>query len=139
MAHHYWLLKSEPSVYSFDQLVKDKKTNWNGIRNFQARNFLKEAKSGDLALIYHSNEGKAVVGVAKVVREAYEDKDKEMPGEWVQIDLAPVKKLHSPVSLEEIKKNPKLKDMLLVKQSRLSVMPVSAAHFDLITKLGSAQ
>jgi predicted RNA-binding protein with PUA-like domain len=137
MASQYWLMKSEPSVYSFDQLIKDKKTNWNGVRNFQARNFLREVKSGDLALIYHSNEGKAVVGVAKVVREAYEDKDPDVPGDWVQIDLAPVKPLESPVTLEEIKKNSKLKDMLLVKQSRLSVMPVSKAHFELITKLGA--
>ena len=133
----YWLLKSEPSVYSFDQLVKDKKTNWGGVRNFQARNFLKTAKNGDLALIYHSNEGKAVVGIAKVVKEAYPDVDPETPGEWVQIDIAPVEKLKTPVGLDEIKKSPKLKDMLLVKQSRLSVSPVSKAHFDLIVKQGN--
>src|SRR6185312_5525644 len=113
---HYWLLKSEPSTYSFDQLVRDKRTNWNGVRNFQARNFLKEAKTGDLALIYHSNEGKAVVGIAKVVKEAYVDPDPETPGEWVQIDVASVGKLEKPVSLEEIKKSSKLKDILLVKQ-----------------------
>jgi predicted RNA-binding protein with PUA-like domain len=136
MAQH-WLLKSEPFVYSFDQLVRDKKTGWNGVRNFQARNFLKSAKKGDLALIYHSNEGKAVVGIAKVVKEAYPDVDPETPGEWVQIDIAPVEKLEHPVTLEDIKKNPKFKDILLVKQSRLSVMPVSKAHFDLIVKLGS--
>lgn len=134
----YWLLKSEPFVYSFDQLVKDKKTNWNGIRNFQARNYLRTAKKGDLALIYHSNEGKAVVGVAKVVGEAYPDVDKETPGDWVQIDVAPVEKLSHPVSLEEIKKNSKLKDILLVKQSRLSVVPLSKTHFELIVKLGES-
>lgn len=133
----YWLLKSEPSVYSFDQLTKDKKTNWNGVRNFQARNFLKQAKKGDLALIYHSNEGKAVVGIAKVVGEAYTDEDTETPGEWVQIDVAPVEKLEHPVSLDQMKKDPKLKDILLIKQSRLSVMPVSKAHFEQIKKLGS--
>lgn len=132
----YWLLKSEPSVYSFDQLVKDGKTHWNGVRNFQARNFLKEARKGDLALIYHSNEGKAVVGVAKVVAEAYPDEDPETPGDWVQIDIAPAKKLARPVTLEEIKKSAKLKDLLLIRQSRLSVMPVSKTHFELILKLG---
>lgn len=133
----YWLLKSEPFVYSFDQLVKDRKTNWNGIRNFQARNFLRQAKKGDLVLIYHSNEGKAVVGIAKIVKEAYADVDLETPGEWVQIDIAPVEKLAHPVSLEELKKNPRLKDMLLIKQLRLSAMPVSKTHFDLIVKMGS--
>ena len=133
----YWLLKSEPFVYSFDQLVKDKKTGWSGVRNFQARNFLKQARKGDLALIYHSNEGKAVVGIAKVVAEAYADVDPETPGEWVQIDVAPVEKLKHPVTLAEMKKNAKLKDILLFKQSRLSVLPVSKLHFDLITKLGS--
>jgi len=135
----YWLLKSEPFVYSFDQLVKDRKTNWSGVRNFQARNYLKQAKKGDLALIYHSNEGKAVVGVAKIVTEAYPDEDPGTPGEWFQIDVAPVEKLVHPVSLEAIKKNPKLKEMLLIKQSRLSVMPVSKQHFDLIVKLGEPQ
>jgi len=133
---HYWLLKSEPSVYSYDQLVRDGRTNWNGVRNFQARNFLKEACVGDLALIYHSNEGKAVVGIAKVAREAYADPDPEMPGEWMQIDITPVEKFELPVTLEQIKKTPKLKDLLLIKQSRLSVMPVSKTHFDLIVKIG---
>lgn len=133
----HWLLKSEPSVYSFDKLVHDGKTNWNGVRNFQARNFLKQAEKGDLALIYHSNEGKAVVGVAKVVKEAYPDIDAETPGEWVQIDIAPVKSLARAVTLDEMKKNKKLKNLLLIKQSRLSVMPVSAEDFNLIVKLGS--
>lgn len=135
----HWLLKSEPFVYSFDQLLKDKKTHWNGVRNFQARNFLKEAKAGDLALIYHSNEGKAVVGIAKVVKEAYPDQDPEHPGEWVQIDVAPVRKLATPVTLEALKKNPQFKDLLLIKQSRLSVMPVSERHFNSIVKLGNSE
>jgi len=135
----YWLMKSEPFVYSFDQLMKDKKTNWSGVRNFQARNFLKAAKKGDLVLYYHSNEGKAVVGIAKVVKEAYPDiaKADENKGEWVQVDLAPVEKFNQPVTLEEIKKAPKLKDILLVKQSRLSVMPVSKPHFEYIQKQGN--
>jgi predicted RNA-binding protein with PUA-like domain len=90
----YWIMKSEPFVYSFDQLMKDKKTNWSGVRNFQARNFLKQAKKGDLVLYYHSNEGKAVVGIAKVVKEAYPDiaTADENQGDWVQVDLAPVEK-----------------------------------------------
>jgi predicted RNA-binding protein with PUA-like domain len=133
----YWLLKSEPSTYSFDQLLKDKKTNWNGVRNFQARNFLNTAKKGDLALIYHSNDDKAVVGIAKVVREAYPDKDPEKAGDWVQIDLAPVEKLKTPVTLAEMKSSPKFKDLLLIKQSRLSVCPVSEVHYKLILKMGS--
>jgi predicted RNA-binding protein with PUA-like domain len=132
----HWLLKSEPSVYSYDRLVKDRKTNWDHIRNFQARNFLRSAKKDDLALIYHSNEGKAVVGIARVVKESYPDPDPDHKGEWVQIDIAPVEKLKEPVTLETIKASPKLKDILLVKQSRLSVMPVTKAHFDLIRKMG---
>jgi predicted RNA-binding protein with PUA-like domain len=136
----YWLMKSEPFVYSYDQLMKDKKTNWNGVRNFQARNFLKKAKKGDLVLYYHSNEGKAVVGIAKVVKEAYPDiaTADENQGEWVQVDLAPVEKFSTPVTLEDIKKSAKLKDILLIKQSRLSVMPVSKPHFELIEKMGQA-
>jgi predicted RNA-binding protein with PUA-like domain len=132
----YWLYKSEPFVYSFDQLVKDKKTNWAGVRNFQARNHLKAAKKGDLVLFYHSNEGKAVVGIAKVVKEAYPDPDPEHKGDWFQVDVAPVEKLKTPVTLEEIKKSPKFKDMGLLKQSRLSVSSVSKTHFDLIRKMG---
>jgi predicted RNA-binding protein with PUA-like domain len=132
----YWLYKSEPFVYSFDQLIRDKKTNWAGVRNFQARNFLKEAKKGDLVLFYHSNEGKAVVGIAKVVKEAYPDPDPEHKGDWFQVDVAPVEQLKTPVTLEEIKKSGKFKDMGLLKQSRLSVSSVSKPQFDLIRKMG---
>jgi predicted RNA-binding protein with PUA-like domain len=132
----YWLYKSEPFVYSFDQLVKDGKTNWAGVRNFQARNFLKEAGKGDLVLFYHSNEGKAVVGIAKVVKEAYPDPDPEHKGDWFQVDVSPVEKLKTPVTLEAIKKTPRLQEMALLKQSRLSVSPVSKTHFDLIRKMG---
>jgi predicted RNA-binding protein with PUA-like domain len=134
MAQH-WLLKSEPSVYSMDQLKLDKKTNWNGIRNFQARNYLRQMKQGDLALIYHSNEDRAVVGIGEVVREAYPDVDPE-GGDWSQVDVRYVKHFASPVELAAIKANPKLQDMLLIKQSRLSTMPVSPTHFDLLCKLG---
>lgn len=131
----YWLLKSEPSVYSFDMLLKDGKTNWNGIRNFQARNFLREAAVGDTALIYHSNDDKAVVGLAEVARAAYPEPDPETPGDWVQIDVRAVRKLSRPVTLAEMKATPALKDLKLIRQSRLSVSPVSAAEFKAITAL----
>lgn len=132
----YWLLKSEPSVYSFAQLQKDKKTNWNHIRNFQARNYLRTMQVGDQALIYHSNDDKAVVGVAEIVRESYPDPDPEMKGDWLQVDLKPVEPLDQPVDLKTIKGTPALEGLLLIKQSRLSVMPVSKAHFQMILKLG---
>ncbi len=134
MAQH-WLLKSEPSVYSIDQLQKDKTTNWNNIRNFQARNYLRQMKKGDQALIYHSNDDRAVVGIAEIVREAYPDVDAE-GGDWSQVDVRYLKHFVSPVTLAAIKVHPKLQDILLVKQSRLSTMPVTKPHFDLLCKLG---
>ena len=137
MSDSYWLLKSEPATYSFQQLIKDKTTNWNGVRNFQARNFLKNMKKGDLALIYHSGDEKSVVGVARVTREAYSDQDSEKPGEWFQVDLEPVELLQHPVSLKEIKLSARLADLLLIKQSRLSVMPVQPTHFKTLLKMGS--
>ena len=132
----YWLLKTEPETYSISQLQKDKKTNWNGVRNFQARNFLRQAKEGDLALIYHSGEERAVVGIAKVVRPAYPDLDPKKPGDWVQIDLQFNSKLPKAVSLKEIKTEKRLEELLLIKQSRLSVMPVSSQDFKLILNMG---
>lgn len=137
MSKSYWLLKTEPETFSFEQLLKDGKTNWNGVRNFQARNFLKAMKKDDLALIYHSGDSKAVVGIAKVTREAYPDLDPKKPGEWVQVDLAPVKALARSVSLSEIKANKELTGLALIKQSRLSCMPVSAAHYQVLVKLGT--
>lgn len=134
----YWLFKTEPETYSFDTLKKEKKTNWNNVRNFQARNFLREAKKDDLALIYHSGDGKEIVGIAKVIKEAYPDIDPETPGEWVQIDLGYVSHFDRPVTLAEIKKTKALAELKLIKQSRLSCMPVSKAHFDLIVKMGKA-
>ncbi|MBU6374868.1 MAG: EVE domain-containing protein [Bdellovibrionales bacterium] len=131
----HWLLKTEPSVYSIDQLKKDKKTNWNNIRNFQARNYLRQMKKGDLALIYHSNEDRAVVGLAEIIREAYPDIDPE-GGDWVQVDLRYQKSFANPVPLSEIKAHPKLQNLALIKQSRLSTMPVSKPHFDLLCRLG---
>jgi predicted RNA-binding protein with PUA-like domain len=132
---NYWLLKTEPTTYSFSQLVKDRKTNWNGVRNFQARNFMREITTGDLALVYHSGDERQVVGIAKVVAEAYPDPDPRKKGDWVQIDLAPERSFSRPVTLSQLKATAALKELLLIKQSRLSVMPVSAAHFETIVKL----
>ncbi len=131
----HWLLKTEPSTYSFCQLVRDKKTNWNGVRNFQARNFIKQMKPRDPALIYHSGEDKAVVGLAQVVSTPYKDLDPE-GGEWYQVDLIPMAPFQKFVELKLIKSLHSFKDLILVKQSRLSVMPVSKIHFDLLVKMG---
>ena len=131
----YWLLKTEPETFSFSELMKTGKTNWNDVRNYQARNFLKQVKKGDLALIYHSGDEKAVVGVAICVREHYRDfnpKEDKETDDWVQVDLKPVRALSMPVTLKEIKASQELSKMMLVKQSRLSVMPVEKAHFDFI-------
>jgi predicted RNA-binding protein with PUA-like domain len=135
MSQH-WLFKTEPETYSFAQLLKDGKTNWNGVRNFQARNFLMKAEKGDLALIYHSGDDKCVVGIAKVIKTAYPDPDPEKSGDWVQIDLAPVEKLNRSVTLKEIKATPALADILLIRQSRLSCMPVSQKHFETLVRMG---
>lgn len=139
MAPQYWLLKSEPETYSFERLLKEKKTNWDGVRNFQARNFLKLVKKGDQALIYHSGDERAVVGIAKCVREGYADIEAEDGKEWVQIDIAPVAALKSSVPLSTIKATPALKDILLIRQSRLSVMPISKIHFNTLIKLSEKE
>jgi predicted RNA-binding protein with PUA-like domain len=132
---NYWLIKSEPSTYSFSDLERDQKTNWNGIRNYQARNYLRTVNKGDQLLVYHSGSDKAVVGIAEALGKPYP----EVAGEdWVQLDIAPVEKLKSPVPLSVIKKEPPLKGILLIKQSRLSVMPVTKVEFDTICKLGQA-
>jgi predicted RNA-binding protein with PUA-like domain len=129
---NYWLMKTEPSTFSWDDLVRDKKTGWDGVRNFQARNNLKAMKKGDLAFIYHSMEDKAVVGIAKITKENYPDpKDKD----WVAVEISPEKKLKRPVTLAEVKADKRLVDMVLVKSSRLSVQPVTAAEFDMIIAL----
>jgi predicted RNA-binding protein with PUA-like domain len=133
MARGHWLVKQEPTAYSWDQFVRDGGTSWDGVRNFQARNNLKAMRTGDRVLYYHSVVGTAVVGIAEVTREAYPDPKAK---EWVVVDLAPVKPLGRPVTLEEIKKVPALKDIPLLRQSRLSVMPLEKAAFDAIVKLG---
>ncbi len=131
---NHWLVKSEPFKYSWEKFNKDGRTFWDGVRNYQARNNLKEMKEGDLVLFYHSNEGKNVVGVAKVVKEFYQDPTTDDTN-WVVVDLAPVETLKNPVSLEQIKEEESLKDISLVRQGRLSVMPLRAAEFDKILEM----
>lgn len=130
----YWLVKSEPYKYSWDQLVKDKRTFWDGVRNYQARNNLQAMKKGDQVFFYHSNEGKEIVGLAKVVKEAYQDPTTD-DARWVAVDIAPVKALKNPVSLERIKADEQLKDIALVRQGRLSVLPLKAEEFNRILAL----
>jgi len=132
----YWLVKSEPSAYSWDQLEKDKQTEWTGVRNYAARNHLKAMKKGDEVFFYHSNEGLEIVGIAKVAKEAYQDPTTE-EGAWVCVDLKPHKKLKNPVSLENIKKEKSLKDMALVRLGRLSVQPVTEKEYETILELAS--
>ena len=137
MTQHF-LAKSEPDVYPWDRLVTEKKARWDGVRNFEARNNLRAMKKGDLVLFYHSNEGKAVVGVAKVVREAYADPTAE-EGDWSCVDLAPVKALAVPVTLAQIKADAALADIALIKRSRLSVVAITPAHFARVLKLGKTK
>lgn len=132
----YWLVKSEPFKYSWEQFNKDGRTFWDGVRNYQARNNLREMKVGDLVLFYHSNDGKNVVGIAKVVKESYQDPTTSDPN-WVVVDLVPVQSLNKPVSLAQVKAEESLKDISLVKQGRLSVMPLKATEFDKILEMGS--
>lgn len=133
---NYFLVKSEPFKYSWEQFNKDGETFWDGVRNFQARNNLKAMKNGDLVLFYHSNEGKEVVGIAKVVKEYYQDPTTE-DARWVVVDLAPVESLKHPVTLETIKADSLLQDIALVKQGRLSVMSLKPEEFDRIIELGN--
>jgi len=132
----YWLVKSEPFKYSWEKFNQDGRTFWDGVRNFQARNNLKAMKQGDLVLFYHSNEGKEVVGIAKVVKEHYQDPTTEDPN-WVVVDLSPVEALKTPVNLEQIKVDEQLKDIGLVRQGRLSVMGLKREEFDRIIELGN--
>jgi predicted RNA-binding protein with PUA-like domain len=132
----YFLVKSEPFKYSWQKFLEDKQTFWDGVRNYQARNNLKEMGLGDLVLFYHSNEGKEVVGIAKVVKTFYQDPTTD-DERWVVVDLAPVQTLDRPVSLEQIKQDPLLSQIALVRQGRLSVMPLKAEEFDRIVALGT--
>ena len=138
MAKQYWLVKQEPDAYAWDALVTDGSTAWTGVRNFQARNNLRAMKAGDAVLYYHSNIGKEVVGVAKVAREAYPDPTAE-DGDWSCVDLAPAKRLKQPVTLEQLKADPDTKEMPLIKQSRLSVMPITPAEYERILGLAGEE
>ncbi|MEO6522342.1 MAG: EVE domain-containing protein [Mucilaginibacter sp.] len=133
---NHWLVKSEPVKYSWEKFNKDGRTFWDGVRNYQARNNLREMKEGDLVLFYHSNDGKEVVGIAKVVKEAYQDPTTDDTN-WVVVDLSPVESLKHPVTLEKIKADPQLANIGLVRQGRLSVMGVKTEEFDRILELGS--
>jgi predicted RNA-binding protein with PUA-like domain len=132
----FWLVKQEPSDYSWSDFVKDGSTSWTGVRNFAARNNLRRMSKGDQVLFYHSGEGKAVVGIAKVTRTTYRDTTAK-EGDWSAVDLAPVKPLRKPVTLAEIKSKPALKNIALVRQSRLSVMPLGAKEFEFIVRMAS--
>lgn len=134
----FWLLKSEPFKYSWDQLVMDKQTYWDGVRNYAARNNLRSMKKGDLAFFYHSNEGLEIVGIVKICKEAYQDPTTTETA-WVVVEVAPVKKLKKPISLATIKGEKKLQQMALLKQSRLSVQPVTVEEWDYILKLSEAK
>jgi predicted RNA-binding protein with PUA-like domain len=138
MATKHWLVKSEPYKYSWDDLVRDGRTAWDGVRNFEARNNLRAMRRGDLLLYYHSNEGKEVVGVARVAREAYPDATAS-DGDWSVVDVAPVKKLAQPVALAVIKQDAALANMALLRRSRLSVTPVTPAEFRRVLGLGKTK
>jgi predicted RNA-binding protein with PUA-like domain len=130
----YWLVKSEPSVYSWEQFQKDGRTSWEGVRNYAARNHLKAMKKGDEVFYYHSNEGLSIVGIARVVKEAYQDPTSDEDA-WVTIDLKPVKSLKHPVSMKAIKKEARLQNMALLRISRLSVQPVTEEEWKVILEL----
>ncbi|HZJ38924.1 MAG TPA: EVE domain-containing protein [Chthoniobacterales bacterium] len=130
----FWLVKQEPSAYSWANFVADRKTAWTGVRNYTARNNLRSMRKGDAVLFYHSVTDKAVVGIAKVIREAYPDTTAS-EGDWSAVDLAPEKTLPRPVTLDEIKRNPRLKKMALLRLSRLSVQSLTSAEFQEIVRM----
>ena len=130
----YWLVKQEPSSYSWTDFVADGATNWTGVRNFQARNNLRAMRRGDAVLFYHSVTDKAAIGIAEVVREAYRDPTAK-EGDWSAVDIRPLKALNQPVSLEQIKTEPRLRNIPLLKNSRLSVQPLEKSAFELIIRM----
>lgn len=132
---NYWLIKSEPKAYSWEQLKKDKKTDWTGVRNYAARNNLRDMKKGDLAFFYHSNDGQEIVGIAKVTKENFQDPTTKETA-WLAVEMSFYKELKTPVKLEVMKKDPHFKNMDLVRISRLSVGKVSEAEFKKICELG---
>ena len=133
---NYWLLKSEPDAWSWDNQVKEGASMWDGVRNYQARNNLKEMKKNDLCFFYHSVTERSIVGIVKVVKEYYPDTT-DKTGSFVVVDVKAIKKLKKPVSLDQIKENSKLQDIALVKQSRLSVMPLKKTEWDIIIKMSN--
>ncbi len=139
MAQRHWLVKTEPEVYSLENLQRDGKTDWDGVRNFQARNNLREMKKGDVVLVYHSQGPKEVVGLAKVTKEAHPDPKGEegngKPNPWLMVELSFLKSFPKPVHLAQLKSDPKLKNMGLIKQSRLSVTPVTPAEYEQVLEL----
>jgi predicted RNA-binding protein with PUA-like domain len=135
---NYWMIKSEPNKYSWDQFVKEGKTFWDGVRNYAARNNLRAMKKGDHVFFYHSNEGLEIVGIAEVVKEAYQDPTTDDTN-WVVVDFKPVKKLPTPVTLVQLKADPFFADMDLIRLSRLSVGAVKATEYKKILKLGGVK
>ncbi len=133
---NYWLLKSEPDAWSWDNQVKEGASMWDGVRNYQARNNLKEMKKNDLCFFYHSVTERSIIGIVKVVKEYYPDPT-DKTGRFVVVDVKATKKLKNPVSLDQIKENSKLKDIALVKQSRLSVMPLKKTEWEIIIKMSN--
>jgi predicted RNA-binding protein with PUA-like domain len=133
---NYWLVKQDPANYPFEQFQKEKKTDWTGVRNYQARNFLRDMKKGDEVLFYHSGDEKAVVGFASISKTAFPDPTADDDG-WIAVELKAGKNLSNPVSLAQIKAEPKLKEILLVRNGRISVLPLSKIEFDQIVKMGS--
>lgn len=132
-----WLVKQEPETYSWDDFVRDGRTDWTGVRNFQARNNLRQMKVGDRLLFYHSGTGKCVVGIAEVAKSAYPDPTADDP-RWIAVDIKPIKRLNA-VLLASIRSNPKLSDMSLLRQSRLSVVPVTREEFNAIVAMGTSK
>jgi predicted RNA-binding protein with PUA-like domain len=134
----YWLIKSEPSTYSWEKFEKDKKAVWDGVRNYAARNNLRAMKKGDLAFFYHSNEGLEIVGIAKVIKEHYQDPTTTDPA-WSVVEFAPFKKLKKPVTLSQIKADKKLQDMQIIKLSRLSVSAVKPEEFERVLDIAETK
>lgn len=130
---NYWLVKTEPGAYSWADLCRDGKTVWDGVRNYQARNYLNQMKQGDQVLVYHSVTEKRIVGIAEIVREAFPDPSDE---KWISVELVPIETLPNPVPLTWIKEQPALADLPLLKQSRLSVMPITYQHFYMLINYG---
>ena len=135
---NYWLVKSEPAKYSWEQFTKDKKATWDGVRNYAARNNLKAMKKGDQVLYYHSNEGLQIVGIAEVIKEAYQDPTTS-DSNWVVVDIKPIKALHKPVTLTQVKEDEQLSNIALVRLSRLSVQPVTVDEWMRIMELAETK